>query len=113
MNQEEENGIGLTEFDYQLADPNLQMIKAAIPYIPAPQQRVISLLIRIQEMRRTIEMFSGNEVSAMGLHPAGNHTSSPTEMLQAMKPYAGPRERDFIEMLENIQIMLQAMQTPG
>ncbi len=113
MNDNHENGIGLTEFDYQLADPNLQMIKAAIPYMPIPQQRVISLMIRMQEMRRTIELFNGSELTAMGLRPNGNHTASPAEMLQAMKPYAGPRERDMIEMLENMQIMIQAMQNQG
>lgn len=113
MSQDTEKGIGLTEFDYQLADPSLQMIKAAIPYMPLPQQRAFAVMIRLQEMRRTIDLFQGSELTAMGLRPTGNHTSSPSEMLQAMKQFAGPRERDMIEMLENIQIMMQAMQSPG
>lgn len=113
MNQDTENGIGLTEFDYQLADPSLQMIKAAIPYMPVAQQRVFALMVRMQEMRRTIGLFNGSELTAMGLRPAENHTASPSEMLQAMKRFAGPRERDMIEMLENIQLMMQAMQSAG
>ena len=111
MNEEE--GVRLTEFDYQMADPGLQMMKAAIPYMQLPQQRIFSLMIRMQELRKTLDMFGGKEVAAMGLHPSGGSASSPAEMLQAMKPYAGPRERDMIEMFENIQIMMQAMQSPG
>ena len=113
MNDNPDQGGGLTEFDYQLADPSLQMIKAAIPYMPIPQQRVFAMMIRMQEMRRTMELFQGGELTAMGLRPAGSQNASPAEMLQAMKPYAGPRERDLIEMIENMQIMIQAMQNPG
>lgn len=34
------------------------------------------------------------------------------EIIQTIKQYAGPREREMIDMLENIQLMMQAMQTP-
>jgi len=109
----EEEGVRLTEFDYQTADPGLQMMKAAIPYMQPPQQRILSLMVRMQELRRTMDMFNGKEIAAMGLRPSGSPVSSPAELLQAIKPYAGPRERDMIEMFENIQIMMQAMQSPG
>ena len=46
----------------------------------------------------------------MGLSRTPSARYSPMEMLQAMKPYAGPREKDMIEMIENLQVMLQAMQ---
>ncbi len=106
-----DSNIRLTEFDYQLSSPQLQMMKAAIPYMQLPQQRAFSMIIRMQEMRRTMELFRDGELSAMGLRAPGSAGTSPMEMLQAMKPYAGPRERDMIETLENIQIMIQAMQT--
>ena len=57
-------------------------------------------------------MFSEEGVSAMGLSHSSSSRYSPLEMLQAMKPYAGPKERDMIEMIENLQVMLQAMQIP-
>ncbi|MCC8061436.1 MAG: hypothetical protein LIO81_11505 [Clostridiales bacterium] len=114
MNPDDNNREpGLTTFDYQLSDPRLQMLKAAIPYLPLSQQRIVSLLVRFQELRHTADLFSGGELTAMGLQPEGNHVASPVEMLQAMKPYAGPKERDMIEMLENIQIMWQTMQAAG
>lgn len=110
MNEEAEKDIRLTDFDYLVADPHLQMIKAAIPYMQPPQQRIISMYVKIQELNHTRSLFSGGEVSAMGVSPTGNQKPTPVEMLQAMKPYAGPKERDIIEMLENLQIMMQALQ---
>ena len=87
------------------------MVKAAIPYMQQPMQRFLSMMIKMQELSRTMSLFSGGEVSAMGLGSSGDRKASPVEMLQAIKPYASPREQELIEMIENLQIMLQAMQT--
>jgi len=106
----ETKGIQLTDFDYLMADPQMQMIKAAIPYFQIPQQRILSMMIKIRELNRTRELFEDGEVSAMGINPNAPSQISPLEILQAMKPYAGPRERDMIDMMENIQLMMQSMQ---
>lgn len=103
--------IQLTEFDYHFADPHLQIIKAAIPYLPVDKQHVLSMLIKVHETRRAMELISTGDMTAMGLHPDTPQPSSPFEVLQAIKPYANPRERDMIDMLENFQLMIQAMQT--
>ena len=100
MNDESGTDVRLTDFDYLLADPHLQMVKAAIPYMQQPMQRFLSMMIKMQELSRT-----------MGLGSSGDRKASPVEMLQAIKPYASPREQELIEMIENLQIMLQAMQT--
>ena len=78
MKEKNENQFKLTDFDYLTADPKLQMLKAAIPYLPVSQQRAVSLLVKIQ-------------------------------LLQIIKPYAGPKEREMIEMLENFQIMKEVL----
>ena len=111
MNDESGTDVRLTDFDYLLADPHLQMVKAAIPYMQQPMQRFLSMMIKMQELSRTMSLFSGGEVSAMGLGSSGDRKASPVEMLQAIKPYASPREQELIEMIVNLQIMLQAMQT--
>lgn len=111
MNEENGKEIRLTELDYLVADPHIQMMKAAIPYMQPPQQRIFSMIIKLQELNRTMALFRGGDVAAMGLSAPGSSNASPVEMLQAMKPFAGPKERDMIEMLENLQIMIQAMQS--
>lgn len=112
MNDDSEKDVKLTDFDYLMIDPHTQMLKAAIPYMQPPQQRMISTIIKFQELRRTRELFREGELSAMGIAAPPDQKASPIQMLQAMKPYAGPRERDMIEMMENLQIMLQTMQPP-
>ena len=113
MNDENVKDVKLTEFDYLTADPHIQMMKAALPYMQAPQQRLFSMMIKVQELNKTLELFEGGDLTAMGLNSQNQQKTSPMEMLQAMKPYASPKERDMIEMLENLQIMMQAMQVPG
>lgn len=109
MNEKNENQFKLTDFDYLTADPKLQMLKAAIPYLPVPQQRVFSLLVKIQELQRAQSLFDGEEVSAMGLSPSTPRPATLMQLLQVMKPYAGPKEREMIEMLENFQIIKEVL----
>ena len=70
MKEKNENQFKLTDFDYLTADPKLQMLKAAIPYLPVSQQRAVSLLVKIQELQRAQSLFDGEEISAMGLSPS-------------------------------------------
>jgi hypothetical protein len=108
---ENEKDLRLTDFDYQFADPKLQMVKAAIPYLSVPQQRIFALMVRLQETRRTMDLLSGGEMAAMGIGSESPKPHSFLEILQAIKPYAGPREREIIENFENMHLMIQAMQT--
>ena len=54
-------------------------------------------------------LFDGEEISAMGLSPSTPKPATPIQLLQIIKPYAGPREREMIEMLENFQIMKEVL----
>ena len=45
----------------------------------------------------------------MGLSPSTPKPATPIQLLQIIKPYAGPREREMIEMLENFQIMKEVL----
>ena len=109
---EENNNIRLTELDYMIADPSIQMMKAAVPFMQPAQQRFFSMMIKLQELNRPMALFRGGDVAAMGISPSAQSNASPLDMLQAMKPFAGPKEREMIDTLENLQIMIQAMQNP-
>lgn len=111
MNEEQEP-IRLTELDYRIADPNIQMMKAAVPFMPPVQQRMLSMFIKLQELNRTMALFRGGDLTAMGISAQPPQNVSPLEMLQAIKPYASPREQELIDLFENFQIMMQAMQNP-
>ena len=109
MSEKMENQFKMTDFDYLTADPKLQMLKAAIPYLPVAQQRIFSLFVKVQEVKRAKSIFEGEEVSAMGLSPSTPKPATPMQLLQIIKPYASPKEREMIEMLENFQIIKEVL----
>lgn len=101
----------MTDFDSIIADPQLQMMKAAIPYMQLPQQRMFSMFIKVQEFQKTMNLFREGELSAMGFDSNEQKNPSPMELLQLFKNYAGPNEREMIDNLENMQLMMQVMQS--
>ena len=90
----------LTDLDYLIGDHHLQMIKASLPYLGVPEQKAISLFVKVQELRKTVELFETEEVASMGIcsleRPQGN--GSMRDLLKAIRPYGNPMEQDMIDM---------------
>ncbi len=113
MKEESEKEVQLTDFDYLLADPHIQMMKAAIPFMRPQEQRFCSVFIKLQELTRIREIFRNEPLNAMSLGPEAKQRPTMVGVLQAIRPYAGPREQELIDMLENIQLTIQAFQANG
>ena len=92
----------LTDLDYLIGDHHLQMIKAALPYLGVPEKKAVSLFVKVQELRKTVELFDTEEVASMGIcsldRPQGG--GSLRDLLKAIRPYGNPMERDMIDMAE-------------
>lgn len=94
--------IKMTELDFLTSGPHMQMIKAALPYIHIPEQRFFSVLVKCQELEHTFRLFEQNDGEAIGICSLdGSETSSPIDMLTAMKPYGTKTEQDLIEVMIN------------
>ena len=93
----------LTELDYLIGDHHLQMIKAALPYLGVQEQKAISLFVKAQELRKTVELFETEEVASMGICSleSSEGTGSLRDLLKAIRPYGNPMERDMIDMAQN------------
>lgn len=98
-----EQNRSANDLDSLVGDGHLQMMKAALPYMNAPEQRFISLYVKFHELQRTIRLFDDEEVAVMGICSAGEpgKPASPTEMLETIKPYGTPPEQDFIDLVLN------------
>lgn len=92
--------LKLTELDYLIGDHHTQMVKAALPYMNITEQKFLSLMVKVNELQRTMQLFDGGEMSAMGLKPK-QKPSSPVEMLNAIKPYGSTYEQDLIDVMVN------------
>ena len=93
----------LTDLDYLIGDHPLQMIKAALPYLGVQEQKAISLFVKAQELRKTVELFETEEVASMGICSleSSEGTGSLRDLLKAIRPYGNPMERDMIDMAQN------------
>lgn len=98
-----EQTIHANDLDSLIGDNHLQMMKAALPYMNVPQQRLISFFVKFNELRRTIDLFEEGEVAAMGICSLGEEerSDSPINMLNTIKPFADPSEQDFIDLMIN------------
>ena len=97
-----EQTLKMTELDYLTAAPHLQMIKAALPYINIQEQRIFSLLVKIGELERTVQLFGRKEEGELGICSLEEDApASPLDMLNAMKPYGSEAEQDFIDLIIN------------
>lgn len=64
MNKEQ--GLKLVDLDCLIGNHYLQMMKATLPYIEAPEQRMLSVPVEMSEPQRTIPLFRDEEVAAAG-----------------------------------------------
>lgn len=97
-----EQTLKMTELDYLTAAPHLQMIKAALPYINIQEQRILSLLVKIGELQRTVQLFGNSEEGDLSICSLEEDApASPVDMLNAMKPFGTEAEQDFIDLIVN------------
>lgn len=97
----ENQDLKKADLDHLIGDNRSQMIKAALPYMDVPEQRVMSLMVKVGELKRTIQLFKEGEVASMGICSLDKKSASPLEMLNTIKPYGTPSEQEFIDLICN------------
>ena len=90
--------------DTLIQSRDLQMLKSVVPYMNGSQQRMVSLVIKLVELQKTIQLFNAEpEMQAAELHICEN--DSPTErtchMLAALREYCTPAEQENIDTFLN------------
>lgn len=106
MNEHEhENEHTPPVLDTLIQNRPIQMLKAIVPYLYEPQQRIVSMMVRMIELQRTMQLFdAAPEMQAQELRICSNE--SPTErthqILNVLREYCTPQERDQIDMILNL-----------
>lgn len=101
-----EESYQATEFDQQTTSHRLQMMKAALPYMPVRQQKTLSVLVKFQELQNTMHLFQTDE-NALGICSLSDEEKNPLDMLESIKAYCSDKEKELLDMLSNF---LQASQ---
>ena len=104
MNQEQY----ITEYDELVQTRELQMLKSLLPFANIHSQMPLALLIQSMEFRNTIQMFQNNAnvLSACSVHHEPDKRNA---MLQTLRKFCTPKEKETIDTLLNIMYMMEEM----
>lgn len=105
----------ITEFDQLTLGNSTQMIKAILPYFDFKTQQKVSLIIRIQELRATIEYYRKHASAAFSNHFQSNFSQK--DLLDIIKIYYPDSNIDMINnfntfmQMENVMSAMNSNQT--
>ena len=101
MNQE----TSITDFDNLTFSHQLQVLKAALPYMAVSQQKTFTIFIKIFELRNALGILDAddNQLSAC----SGDEDNSMLGMLAHIRGFCNEKEREFIDLFLNFSQAFQ------
>lgn len=88
----------MTPFDNLVTPPFLYTLKLLLPYTPPSVQRFFGIYIKFLELRHTMEYFQG-------------FSSSPSNILEGLKPYMNPAEKEMMEQMSGMMNMMEMVRS--
>lgn len=104
----------LPVLDTLIQSRELQMMKAVIPYIEPPRQKMFSMVIKLIELQKTLQLFdSESQVENTQLRICSTQPASERmcQMLNALREYCTPKEQENIDLLINFFDMFSSCET--
>ena len=103
-----EDMIAQTTLDQMVGSDEMQMLKAAIPYLPAKGQQVIYLYTKIYELANTARLFSpGNHSMHICASSSG---AAPLEMFNDIRQFCYGKSRRQLDQIVNAFAMMEMIQ---
>lgn len=90
----------MTPFDNLVTPPFLYTLKLLLPYTPPSMQRFLAFYIKFLELRRTMESFHGFPSRTLSMN-----------MLDELKPYMDPSEKEMMEQMSSMMNMMEMIQS--
>lgn len=101
---EQDNMKQIPPLDSMVQDRQLQMLKAAVPYITEPAGKNMAFFIRFLELHRTMSLFEQPQTTIQMCSTQEKQNSS-VQMLEALRDYCTPQEQEQIDMIMNYMQM--------
>lgn len=92
----------MTPLDEAVTPAFLYTLKLFLPYVPSYMQRTLAIFLKFFELKITMETFHG-----FGYTPRENTTA---DILDNLKPYMDPKEKDMMDQMEGMMSMMEMMQ---
>lgn len=92
----------MTPFDELVTPTFVYTLKLLLPYVPPTMQRTCAIFLKFFELRQTMELFFGfNDTKRP--HSSG-------DLINELKPYMDPKEKEMMEQMEGMMNMMEMMQ---
>ncbi len=96
----------ITEYDGLVQTRELQMLKAMLPFVHTKSQMPLAILIQTMEFQNTIRCFKEN-ANALSAFSMTNESERRSAMLQTLKKFCTPKERETIDTILNIMCVME------
>lgn len=92
--------------DEMVNEDSVQVLKAALPYLPLQSQSFVSIFAKFLELENTIHLFQSSRAN-MQLSAQSAERSDPLEMLTACSKVCRGPMKDRLDSVINTLVMLQ------
>lgn len=96
----EENRL-FTPFDEAMQTRELQMLKTVFPYLEGKQKQQLGMIIQYMEIRHMSRLLQSSS-SALGACEIPVGTERRSAMLNALRDYCTPKEKEAIDTILNL-----------
>lgn len=100
----------LTEYDGLVQTRELQMMKSMLPFVNVRSQMPLAILIQSMEFRNTVQIFQNN-ANALSACSVNNESDKRNAMLQTLRKFCTPKERETIDNILNIICIMENYDT--
>lgn len=105
MNQKKK--LPMTPFDMLVTTEELQMMKLLLPYVPAKQQKLFAVFIKLEELKNALYYFQHPSESAFFGKSRNNTVSG---IFQEIRPYMNEGEAEGLDTILSAMNMMEMMQ---
>ena len=105
----EQRSDNRTILDQMVSQDQIQVMKAALPYVPPSGQRFLSVMAKMMELQNTISLFSKPR-GEMSICAVENEKVEPLEMLQDIRRFCNGPTQERIDSLINTLVMVQILE---
>lgn len=96
----------LTEYDTIVQTKELQILKSMLPFANPNTQMPLAILIQGLQFQSTIKKFQNN-ANLLSACSVNNEPDRKTAMIQTLRKFCSPKERETIDTLLNIMCVME------
>lgn len=96
----------LTEYDTIVQTKELQILKSMLPFANPNTQMPLAILIQGLQFQSTIKKFQNN-ANLLSACSVNNEPDRKTAMIQTLRKFCSPKERETIDTLLNIMCVIE------